>query len=105
MEKMDSTKLTFEGNTISGQYSDLEYGTAVTVQTFFEQGYFNVPYNYTTDAIFLVIALILLVIGIIVVWRNRKKNRVIEVVEFSAPDGITPTEAGFLIDVASKTKT
>lgn len=92
------TKLTFEGNTISGQYSDLEYGTAVTVQTFFEQGYFNVPYNYTTDAIFLVIALILLVIGIIVVWRNRKKNRVIEVVEFSAPDGITPTEAGFLID-------
>lgn len=97
-EDTTGTTLTFDGNTISGQYSDLEYGTAVTVQTFFEDGYFNVPYSYTTDIIFLAIALIILALLGIALWIYRKKNRVIEVVEFSAPNGITPTEAGFLID-------
>ena len=88
----------FDGKTISGRVEQLEYGEAVTVFKAIEQGYFNYPKSYVFDIAILVLTCIVTVLIIILLLRKRKKHAIVEVVEFKAPEGITPAEAGLIND-------
>ncbi len=57
----------------------------------------NVDSNFIAFIIFSVLCGIYL-IGLIVFVIINRKRKVIEVVEFSAPDNMTPTDAGYIID-------
>lgn len=94
----DSGILTLSGNKVTGSYSNLEYGEAITVLSFFEDGYFNIDRSYVFDYVILAITCTIVVAAIILFVIKRRKNPIIETVEFSAPKGLTPTEAGYLND-------
>ena len=85
-------------NVISGRVKDIDYGEAVTIYQTFSQGYFNVPRSYTFDFVLLALFVLAIVIIVIFYFKNKKKHMIIDVVEFSAPDGLTPAEAGYIID-------
>lgn len=57
----------------------------------------NVDSNFIAFIIFSVLCGIYL-IGLVVFVILNRKRKIIEVVEFSAPDGMTPTDAGYVID-------
>ena len=95
--------------TLSGDYGNgddvyLDYGEALTIYLPLEQGYFEFSKNYTLDIILLVLFIIGLILIIWLFLKNRKKEPIIDVVEFSAPDNLTPTEAGYIIDKTLKGK-
>ena len=86
------------GNTISGSCNGLEYGEAVTIFKPLPQGYFSVNRSHTFDIVLIVLLLAAIAGVLALFFTKRRKTPIIDVVEFKAPDGITPSEAGFLID-------
>ncbi len=76
----------------------LYYGEALTVYQPLSEGYFDVSRSYTFDIVLLVILLALIIVLIVFYVMHRRKHDIIDVVEFKAPDGLTPTEAGYIID-------
>lgn len=90
--------LTISGNKILGTYSNLHYGEAITVYNSFAEGYFNISRSHGFDYFMLAFCLALVIAIIILFVLKRRKSPIVEVVEFSAPDGITPTEAGYIND-------
>ncbi len=94
----DQITFSVSSNVISGNVKGLEYGEAVTIYQTFEQGYFNVPRSYTFD--YILIALFVFAVGMIILFyfKNKKKYTIVDVVEFSSPDGLTPAEAGYILD-------
>ena len=76
----------------------LYYGEALTMYQPLSEGYFNVSRSYTFDIVLLVILLALIIVLIVFYVMHRRKHDLIDVVEFKAPDGLTPTEAGYIID-------
>ena len=97
-------KLLLNGNTISSSATNLDYGEAITLKLDFEQGYFSFDRNLTFDYVLLACFLILTIAIIILFVRYKKKEPIVDVVEFSAPDNLTPTEAGFIYDGATQGK-
>ena len=85
-------------NKITGNAKNLNYGEAITVYNEFEEGYFKIDRSYVWDIVILVLALA--IIGGIILYfvKKRRKTPIVEVVEFSAPDGLTPTEVGYIND-------
>lgn len=90
--------LTVSGNKVTGTYSNLHYGEAITIFNSFAQGYFNIPRSYNFDYFMLALFLVLVIALVLLFIFKRRKSPIVEVVEFVAPDGITPTEAGYLND-------
>jgi len=84
--------------TLSGSVSSLAYGEAVTVFKSLEEGYFNYSQSFVFDYVLLVLTVLVLFVAVLLLIVKRKKHPVVEVVEFKAPEGITPTEAGLIID-------
>lgn len=76
----------------------LYYGEALTMYQPLSEGYFDVSRSYTFDIVLLVILLALIIVLIVFYVMHRRKHDLIDVVEFKAPDGLTPTEAGYIID-------
>ena len=76
----------------------LHYGEALTMYQPLSEGYFDVSRSYTFDIVLLVILLALIIVLIVFYVMHRRKHDLIDVVEFKAPDGLTPTEAGYIID-------
>ena len=76
----------------------LYYGEALTIYQPLEQGYFNISRSYTFDIVLLVLLFLLIIILVVFFVKHRRKHDIIDVVEFKAPDGLTPTEAGYIID-------
>ena len=105
-----STTLNEDGShTISGTYGNgddvyLDYGEALTIYLPLEQGYFNVTRSYLFDYILIALFVIGLALIIWLIIKHRRKEPIIDVVEFSAPDNLTPTEAGYIIDKSLKGK-
>lgn len=88
-----------DGRTFSGSYTNINYATAVTVYLDLEEGYFSYTRESSVlDYIVLFGAGILLVATIVIILKYRRKDPIIDVVEFSSPDGMTPTEVGYLVD-------
>ena len=90
--------LTISGNQVSGSTSNLQYGEALTVFNMFDEGFFHFQKSYKLDIFILVMVIqtICVLIGLFIF--KRKKDPVIEVVEFKAPNGLTPTEVGYIND-------
>lgn len=86
------------GNTISGTCLNLDYAEAVTAYTEFHEGYFTVHKNYLFDILLAVLAFAVLCWMIIFYKKHRKTEPIIDVVEFSAPQGLTPAQVGYLDD-------
>lgn len=86
------------GLTLSGNLQNLSYGEAVTLYQPLEQGYFVVERSFVFDFVLLGLFLLTCILIVVLYVKHRRKDIVVDVVEFSAPDGITPTEAGYLID-------
>lgn len=97
-------KATLNGNTISSSSTNLDYGEAVTLKIDFEEGYFSFNRSYLYDIILLTGFFVLLVLIFVLFAKYRKKEIVVDVVEFSAPENLTPTEAGFVYDGAVQGK-
>ena len=103
-EYLDHLTIDEENKTISGEFSGtkekpaLLYGEAVTLYQPLEQGYFVVERSYVFDIVLLGLFLFAVAMILILYFKHRRKDVVVDVVEFSAPDGITPTEAGYLYD-------
>ncbi len=92
-----STVINEDGTyTISGSYGPLDYASALTIYLELEQGYFTVSRNYTFDIILLVLFVLFLALTIFMFIKNRRKSPIVDVVEFSAPENLTPTEAGYI---------
>lgn len=88
----------FGSNSVSGTVTNLIYGEALTVYNEFEDGYFAIEKSYVMDIVLLVFSAIVLLVALIIFLKKRKKDPIVEVVEFSAPEGLTPTEVGYIND-------
>lgn len=95
-----SSRVTYliEDNTVKGNCKNLEYGEALTVYRGFEDGYFTNKSNIIWDIVILISAIVVFAVIITIYLTQKRKQPIVEVVEFKAPEDITPTEAGFLID-------
>ena len=89
-----------EGDTIviksKGQ---LPTGTGITVGVKLPEGYFTgeMTHRYT-DIIMMALA-ILAALAMMIIWfKNGRDPKTIQTVEFEAPEGITPADAGYIID-------
>ncbi len=85
-------------NVVTGSCTNLQYGEAVTIYTDFEEGYFNVQHNLLIDYLILGIAIVGIISIFLVFVKHKKKDDIVEVVQFKAPDGLSPVEAGYIID-------
>lgn len=98
-ENCEAIEYSFDGLTLVGKYNGtLDYGEAVTVFKTLEEGYFNYDKSYVFDIVLLVLTGLFVGCAIFVFLKKRRKSPIIEVVEFKAPEGITPTEAGVIND-------
>ncbi|NLT15244.1 MAG: DUF2207 domain-containing protein, partial [Clostridiales bacterium] len=97
----DPASLTFrvDGNTISGELSEKLYNyEAFTMRMLLPEGYFEIPFQGTVDLALLIgiAALVLLAFVLFLLYGRDKK--IIRTVEFYAPDKLTPSEIGYIID-------
>lgn len=95
----EQVEYSFDGLTLVGRYNGtLDYGEAVTVFKTLEEGYFNYDKSYVFDIVLLVLTGLFVGCAVLVFLKKRRKSPIIEVVEFKAPEGISPTEAGLIND-------
>lgn len=85
-------------NVLAGSCEELLYGEAVTVFKSFENGYFKYEKSYGFDYILLGLILITLSLILFYFFKHKEKMPVVNIVEFKAPEGLTPTEVGYLND-------
>ncbi len=95
-----SWSLSSDGKVLTVKAQDLMVGEAVTVRVVMEEGYFTDRPNYT---VFMIPLLILVMAGSLFLayrwWSTFGKDRPPVIVPlFKAPEGLTPLDAGYLID-------
>ena len=87
------------GKNISGSVVNLDYGEAVTIYTRSANGYFKDNQDHSNISLILIIFGLALLLGIGIFWLiKRRKEPIIEVVEFAPIEEFTPTEVGYLND-------
>ena len=96
----NDSRLTYSksGNIVSGNCVDLKYGEAITSFTLFEDGYFKVNKSLVKDIILIILTAITFGFTLAIFFTKRRKSPLVEIVEFKAPAGLTPTEVGFIND-------
>ena len=92
-------KLNISGDTISGSISSLGINQGIALLVNLPEGYFTgervgPPYMYILLGIFAGIS-VLAVVLYLIFGRDEK---VVQTVEFNAPEGLTPAEVGYIID-------
>lgn len=95
IEPLNEQRTTFSFS-LDDYTSFLKPGQGATVRVKLEQGYFDTKLSFP----FLQIGIFVLVTGIIVgiYFKNHNKKTIIPVVNFTAPEGMTPAEVGYIID-------
>jgi len=88
-------------NVISGKLGkNLRPGEGLTIQLDLPEGYFEAPAGFPWQTSFIV-ASIAAVLGSLILFLLYGRDRVLpKPVEFYPPDGITPAEAGYIIDTS-----
>lgn len=100
----DGGDLVFEeqivDNTVTFSYNGtLEPYYGITGRTVLEEGFFTTEkQSITPDIIFLCLSVALLIVAVIIYYYKNNKNKIVEIVEFKAPKGITPSDAGYIVD-------
>ncbi len=92
--------LSQDGKTIRGTASQIDRGEALTVRVVMEEGYFAERPNYTFWMLPLFLLAILFTLWKAYTWWTRygKDTPPVIVPRFTAPDGMTPMDVGYLID-------
>ncbi len=77
----------------------------LTARVVLEEGYFSFPPVQTNvvDFLIAIISIVFLGIAAILFIVKNNKKKIVPIVEFSAPDGITPADAGYIVDRAIET--
>ena len=88
-----------DGTKITGSVASLDYGEAVTIFKSVENGYFKYEHSIILDLVMFVAFVIALCLFAVFFVKNRRKSPIVEVVEFAPPEGISPTDAGYLNDL------
>ncbi len=71
----------------------------ITARTLLDEGYFiTQKQSHVVDFVLLGVTLLAVVVAFVIYFTQKPKKHIIPVVEFSAPDGITPPDAGHIID-------
>ena len=96
--KGDIEGLVVSGNVVSGKVAELGYAEAVTVYAEFEKGFFDWKVNHKWSIVVYCVGFGLLASVVGYWFVKRRKTPIVEVVEFKAPNGLTPTEVGYLND-------
>ncbi len=88
-----------DGNTISGKINrTLRPYEGVTLRTELPQGYFDVPDLRQPDWIAMAVMGAIALISLLVFLALGRDKKHVQTVEFYAPDGLTPSEVGYVID-------
>lgn len=96
--------LTYTAQLVDGQVSfsynqTLQPFKAITAQVVLPNDFFKTQkQSIVADLVLLGVTILFVAIGIFEFIRAKKKNKIIPIVEFSAPEGITPSDAGYIID-------
>ena len=96
--KDETEEFVVSGNAISISKSNISYGNPITLRAKFDNGFFvtkNVNLNY-----YIIFGCVILmgIISLLIYLKGTNKNIIIPVVEFKAPDGISPSVCGYIID-------
>lgn len=91
-------EFTVSGNSILVTENNISYGTPITLRAKFDNGFFstkkdNLIYYILTASIF-----IIGLISYLIYLKGSNKNAIISVVEFNAPEGVSPCVCGYIID-------
>ena len=71
----------------------------ITGRTVFEEGFFTTEkQTITLDIVLFSSSIVFVIVGVLIYFKNKNKNKIIPTVEFKAPKGITPSDAGYIID-------
>jgi uncharacterized membrane protein YgcG len=92
-------KFIVNGNTITGELTrKLSSYEALTMRVQLPQGYFQLPNLAVTD--WLVVTLIgaLVLVGLLLFFLFGRDDKPVKTVEFYAPEGMSPSEVGYIID-------
>lgn len=73
-------------------------GEGVTAQIKFEQGYFNNLRNFTFDVVVAILLIGIVFVAISFYNKNNSKKPITPVVNFTPPEGMPPSEVGYIID-------
>ncbi len=95
--------LTFsvDGNTITGEvHEQLSSYQAVTMRMQLMQGYFEIPFQGAVDVALLVGIAALVVLAFVMFLLYGRDKKIVKTVEFYAPESMTPSEVGYIIDGA-----
>ena len=100
----EAVKYSVDGNIITGKLSTkLEPYEALTVALPLEEGYFSEAHKKTTPAdivqkYYMAILPAITALGAFFWFRKGRSKPFVQTVEFYAPEGVTPADAGFIID-------
>lgn len=91
---------TIENNKVSFSYSGkIQPFHGLTARTVLEQGYFETKKNsLLPNVLILLSSLAFFGVAFVVYIVNKNKNKIVPIVEFEAPENITPSDAGYIID-------
>lgn len=101
----DEVELTIVGNTIAGRVENLGTNEGITIDVGLPEGYFvgervGAPYTMLLLAAFVIIV----VTSVALFLLFGRDGKIFETVEFTAPEGMTPAEVGYVIDGAVDNK-
>lgn len=86
-------------NAFTFTYSDLPAYNVITARVVLEEGYFSIQKaSIIPDILFLVGGIVLLIVIAFWIWKKNNNLMPIPVVEFTAPEGMTPADVGYVID-------
>ena len=87
------------GNTITGELNEqLTSYQGVTMRMELPQGYFDIPFQGAIDNALLVSIAALILLAFVLFMLYGRDSKLVKTVEFYAPDGMTPSEVGYIID-------
>lgn len=89
-----------ENSSVSFSYSHrIEPFQGITARASLSEGYFKTEKkSLVPNIIILSCAAGLFILALIIYIINKNKNKIVPIVEFTAPENITPSDAGYIID-------
>jgi uncharacterized membrane protein YgcG len=88
-----------DGNTVTGEVNERLYSyTGVTMRMELPQGYFTIPFQGAVDVALLIGIATLVVLALALFLLYGRDLKIVKTVEFYAPEGMTPSEVGYIID-------
>lgn len=91
---------TIANNQVSFVYSGTLFPfKGITARAVLDEGYFKTEKQSIVPSVAIFgSAIMLFLITFVALFINRKRKKIVPIVEFSAPENITPSDAGYIID-------